>query len=99
MAVCFIVFQSANAYAKTAKEIDVSVNVVLENFHTFFFWDARLLAKDIDQALPKPLPVFWFDQLCFFQVSVQTFLCVIPEQILEVLNDGHACHDSELIHL
>ena len=71
----------------------------MSNFHTFLFWDARLLAKDIGQALPKPLLVFWFDQLYFFQVSAQTFLDVIPEQILEVLNDGHACHDSELVHL
>jgi lipid-binding SYLF domain-containing protein len=32
MALCFIVLQSANAYAATAKEIDVSVDVALENF-------------------------------------------------------------------
>jgi lipid-binding SYLF domain-containing protein len=33
MTVCFMVFQSASAYAKTAKEIDVSVDVALENFN------------------------------------------------------------------
>jgi lipid-binding SYLF domain-containing protein len=33
MALCFMVFQTADAYAKTAKEIDVSVDVALENFH------------------------------------------------------------------
>jgi len=33
MTLCFMVFQAANAYAKTAKEIDVSVDVALENFH------------------------------------------------------------------
>ena len=32
MTLCFMVFQSANAYAATAKEIDVSVDVALENF-------------------------------------------------------------------
>jgi len=32
MTLCFIVFQSADAYAATAKEIDVSVDVALENF-------------------------------------------------------------------
>ena len=33
MTLCFMVFQSANAYAATAKEIDVSVDVALENFN------------------------------------------------------------------
>ncbi len=33
MTVCFMVFQSTSAYAKTAKEIDVSVDVALENFN------------------------------------------------------------------
>ncbi len=33
MTLCFMVFQSADAYAKTAKEIDVSVDVALENFN------------------------------------------------------------------
>jgi lipid-binding SYLF domain-containing protein len=33
MAIWFAVFQSADAYAATAKEIDVSVDVALENFH------------------------------------------------------------------
>jgi lipid-binding SYLF domain-containing protein len=33
MTLCFMVFQSADAYAATAKEIDVSVDVALENFH------------------------------------------------------------------
>lgn len=33
MAVCFTIFQPANIYAATAKEIDVSVDVALENFH------------------------------------------------------------------
>ena len=33
MTLCFMVFQAADAYAKTAKEIDVSVDVALENFH------------------------------------------------------------------
>jgi lipid-binding SYLF domain-containing protein len=33
MTVCFMVFQSADAYAATAKEIDVSVDVALENFN------------------------------------------------------------------
>ena len=33
MTLCFMVFQSADAYAKTAKEIDVSVDVALENFY------------------------------------------------------------------
>ncbi len=33
MTLCFMVFQSTDAYAKTAKEIDVSVDVALENFH------------------------------------------------------------------
>ncbi len=33
MTLFFMVFQSASAYAKTAKEIDVSVDVALENFH------------------------------------------------------------------
>ncbi len=33
MTLCFMVFQSADTYAKTAKEIDVSVDVTLENFH------------------------------------------------------------------
>ena len=32
MALCFMVFQSADAHAATAKEIDVSVDVALENF-------------------------------------------------------------------
>ena len=32
MAICFAVFQSADAYAATAKEIDVSVDVAMENF-------------------------------------------------------------------
>ena len=33
MAICFAVFQLADAYAATAKEINVSVDVALENFH------------------------------------------------------------------
>jgi lipid-binding SYLF domain-containing protein len=33
MALCFIILQSASAYAATAKEIDVSVDVALENFN------------------------------------------------------------------
>lgn len=33
MAVCFVVFQWSDANAATAKEIDVSVDVALENFH------------------------------------------------------------------
>jgi len=33
MTLCFMVFQSADAYAKTDKEIDVSVDVALENFN------------------------------------------------------------------
>ncbi|MCJ7542795.1 MAG: YSC84-related protein [Desulfobacterales bacterium] len=33
VALCFVVFQPTEAYAKTAKEIDVSVDVALENFH------------------------------------------------------------------
>ena len=33
MAIWFAVFQSADAYAATAKEIDGSVDVALENFH------------------------------------------------------------------
>jgi hypothetical protein len=33
MTLCFMVFQSSSAYAKTAKEIDVSVDVALENFY------------------------------------------------------------------
>ncbi len=33
MAVCFVVFQAADIYAATAKEIDVSVDVALENFY------------------------------------------------------------------
>jgi lipid-binding SYLF domain-containing protein len=33
MAVCFVVFQSADIFAATAKEIDVSVDVALKNFH------------------------------------------------------------------
>ena len=33
MTLCFMVFQAADAYAKTAKEIDVSADVALENFH------------------------------------------------------------------
>ena len=33
MTLCFMVFQSSDAYAKTAKEIDVSVDVALENFY------------------------------------------------------------------
>ncbi len=34
MAVCFVIFQPPHADAATAKEIDVSVDVALENFHT-----------------------------------------------------------------
>jgi len=33
MTICFAVFQLADAYAATAKEINVSVDVALENFH------------------------------------------------------------------
>ena len=33
MTLCFMVFQSSDAYAKTAKEIDVSVDIALENFY------------------------------------------------------------------
>ena len=33
MAVCFVVFQSADIFAATPKEIDVSVDVALKNFH------------------------------------------------------------------
>ncbi len=33
MTVCFMAFQSSSVYAKTAKEIDVSVDVALENFN------------------------------------------------------------------
>jgi len=32
MALCFIILQSVNSYAATAREIDVSVDVALENF-------------------------------------------------------------------
>jgi lipid-binding SYLF domain-containing protein len=32
MALCFMILQSSSAYAATAKEIDVSVDVALENF-------------------------------------------------------------------
>jgi lipid-binding SYLF domain-containing protein len=33
LTLCSMVFQAAEAYAKTAKEIDVNVDVALENFH------------------------------------------------------------------
>ena len=33
MAICFAVFQPADAYAATAREIDVSVDIAMENFH------------------------------------------------------------------
>ena len=33
MTLCFMVFQTTNANAATAKEIDVSVDVALQNFH------------------------------------------------------------------
>ncbi len=33
MAICFAVFQLADAYAATDREINVSVDVALENFH------------------------------------------------------------------
>ena len=33
MALCVVIFQSDDAYAATAREIDVSVNVTLEKFH------------------------------------------------------------------